>query len=84
MTRQWAMERRYWSGLELPFRETMEALPARKEEALGTWSQTLRRTAWNAFEAVAGNLGHDPRTLKGVVRAREQLAAGLAKALPQT
>jgi CRISPR system Cascade subunit CasA len=84
MTRQWAMERRYWSRLELPFRETMEALPTGKEEALGTWSQTLRRTAWNAFEAVAGNLGHDPRSLKAVVRAREQLAAGLAKALPQT
>jgi hypothetical protein len=34
------------------------------------------------FDQVTDNLGHDPRTLKAVVRARDQLAAGLAKTLP--
>lgn len=82
LTHQWAVERRYWSRLELPFHETMEALPEGMEGALERWRETLLRTAWRAFDQVTDNLGHDPRTLKAVVRARDQLAAGLAKALP--
>lgn len=79
---QWGVERRYWSRLEVPFRATMESLPTGTEETLAVWSDTLRRAAREAFEAVAGNLSFDPMALKAVVRARGQLAAGLAKALP--
>ena len=82
LTQQWAVERRYWSRLELPFRETMEALLRARDEALETWRNRLWRTAWKAFDQVANNLGHDPRTLKATVRARDQLTGGLAKALP--
>jgi len=82
LTQQWAVERRYWSRLEIPFYETMEALPEETEGALERWRETLLRTAWRAFDQVTNDLGHDPRTLKAVVRARDQLAAGLAKALP--
>jgi CRISPR system Cascade subunit CasA len=81
LTHQWAVERRYWSRLEIPFRETMEALPAGAEEALERWRATILRTAWRAFGQVTDNLGYDPHTLKAVVRARDQLAAGLGKAL---
>lgn len=84
LTQQWAVERRYWSRLESPFRETMEALPKEMEGALERWRETLVRMAWRAFDRVTDNLGHDPRTLKAVVRARDQLAAGLAKALPNS
>jgi CRISPR system Cascade subunit CasA len=82
LTHQWAVERRYWSRLELPFRRTMEALPQDTDEALTTWRRTLLKTVWEAFDQIADNLGHDPPTLKAVVRAREQLAAGLVKILP--
>ena len=82
LTQQWAVERHYWSQLELPFLQTMEALPQDGDEALVAWRQTLLSTAWAAFDRAADNLGYNPRTLKAVVRAREQLAAGLAKALP--
>lgn len=82
LTRQWAVERRYWSRLELPFRRTMEALPQNPDRALAAWRKTLLKTVWRAFDQVTDNLGHDPRTLKAMVRAREQLAAGLGKALP--
>jgi len=82
LTHQWAVERRYWSRLEIPFRETMEALPEETEGALERWRETRLRTAWRAFDQVTDKLGHDPRTLKAVVRARDQLAAGLAKQLP--
>jgi hypothetical protein len=58
-------------------------LPARQDQALETWRETLRRAAWEAFDQVAGNLEHDPSKLKAVVRARDQLAAGLGKALPK-
>jgi CRISPR system Cascade subunit CasA len=82
LTGGWSVERRYWQHLELPFRRTMEELPRARDGALESWRTTLWRTAWQAFEDVAANLGADPRSLKAVVRARDQLAAGLAKALP--
>jgi hypothetical protein len=82
LTQQWAVERRYWSRLELPFRETMEALPKARDETLAAWRKTLQQTAWAAFDQVADGLGYDPYSLKATVRARDQLAAGLSKALP--
>ncbi|OIO91393.1 MAG: type I-E CRISPR-associated protein Cse1/CasA [Anaerolineae bacterium CG2_30_64_16] len=78
----WGVERRYWSRLEVPFRLALEGLPEDREGTLTSWQQTLRRMAWDAFEAVAEDVETDPRALKAAVRGREQLAAGLAKALP--
>jgi len=82
LTRQWAADRRYWSSLEIPFRETMEELPEAPDEALEDWREILLRTARQAFDRLADNLGHDPAALKAVVRAGGQLAGGLAKQLP--
>lgn len=79
---QWAVERRYWSRLEIPFREAMVALPQNQEQTLGIWRATLLRTAWEAFNRVTDSLGHSPAALKATVRASGQLAAGLAKVLP--
>jgi hypothetical protein len=81
---QWAIERDYWSRLEIPFRQLLEALPDDVEGVLTGWRTTLRNTAWTAFERVARDLEHDPRNLKSTVRARDQLAAGLGKALPKS
>jgi CRISPR system Cascade subunit CasA len=82
LMQQWAIERRYWSQLELPFRETVEALPRAMDEALIAWRKMLLRIVWRAFDQVADDLGHDARSLKAVVRARDRLAAGLARVLP--
>jgi len=82
ITGQWAVERRYWSRLEVPFIETVEALPRDPERTLEQWREILLRSAREAFDHAADNLAHDPRALKAVVRASGQLAAGLAKALP--
>jgi len=82
LTQQWAVERGYWSRLEIPFRRTMVALPQNPDKTLAAWRKTLLKTVWRAFDQVTGNLGHDPRTLKAMVHAREQLAAGLGKVLP--
>jgi CRISPR system Cascade subunit CasA len=49
LTQGWAVERRYWSRLEIPFRETMGALPEGVEEALERWRETLLGTAWRAL-----------------------------------
>jgi len=78
----WNVERRYWSRLEIPFRITMERLPDDRDAVLSAWQDTLRRTAWEAFDGVTENLGVTPQALKATVRGRDQLAAGLAKALP--
>jgi hypothetical protein len=78
----WGVERRYWGRLEAPFRLALEDLPGNREETLTTWQQTLRRTAWDVFGSVAEEVEADPRMLKATVRGREQLAGGLAKALP--
>jgi CRISPR system Cascade subunit CasA len=77
----WAVERRFWSRLELPFRDVVEGLPQDRVGTLETWRDTLRRTAWDAFEQVAEEVSHDTRRLKAVVRARGQLGSGLAKTL---
>ena len=82
LMQQWAVDRRYWSRLETPFRETMEALPERCEEALADWRGTVVRTVWGAFDQLADDLGHRPRALKAAVRGGGQLAAGLAKVFP--
>jgi hypothetical protein len=78
----WGVERRYWGRLEAPFRLALEELPQDGEGTLTAWQQTLRRVAWEVFDAVAAEVEADPRALKATVRGREQLAAGLAKALP--
>jgi CRISPR system Cascade subunit CasA len=83
LTDQWAVERDYWSGLELPFRRMMEDLPKDVEGVLANWRERLRQTAWAALERVAGDLERDTRNLKATVQAREQLAAGLGKVLPR-
>ena len=83
ITRQWDVKRRYWSRLEIPFRRTLEFVPRDKGAAMIDWQQTLRRTAWNAFDSIAEDLSNDPRALKAYVKARGQLAGGLKKALPQ-
>lgn len=79
---QWAVERRYWSGLEVAFERMMVDLPQDREGALETWRTTLQRAAWGAFNPIADNIGGDPTRMKAVIRAQGQLAAGLAKALP--
>jgi hypothetical protein len=82
LTSQWAVERHYWVQLETPFLETMEALPDDPDGALTTWQETLKRSAWSAFDRVTDQVTHDPQKLKAVVRSRGQLAGGLKKVLP--
>ncbi len=84
ITDQWDVKRRYWSRLEIPFRRTLEFVPRDKDAAMTDWQQTLRRTAWNAFDSIAEDLANDPRALKAYVKAQRQLAGGLKKALPQS
>jgi len=81
LTGQWAVERHYWSRLELPFKEMMAALPDDPLRERTRWRETLRSAGWAALESVAGSLEDDLRRIKAVVRARDQLAAGLARVL---
>ncbi|MBN1135023.1 MAG: type I-E CRISPR-associated protein Cse1/CasA [Anaerolineae bacterium] len=83
LEKQWAIEQRYWPFLELPFRDTMVALPRAGDSVLENWRKVLWGTAWEAFEQIAENLSQGPRTIKAVVLARQQLGAGLGKALPK-
>ncbi len=83
MAQQWDVKRRYWSRLEIPFRRVLEWVPQDRDAALTEWQQTLRRTAWDAFNSIAEDLANDPRALKAFVTAQGQLAGGLKKALPQ-
>ena len=78
---RWAVDRAYWARLERPFLRLVEDLVRRGEDAVEEWRETVRRTAWEAFNRLDKDLGRDPRTLKAAVRARGQLAAGLKKVL---
>jgi len=79
----WGVERRYWARLEAPFMATLATLPDDPIVTLKAWRDTLKQTAWNALDGIAENLGMTPRALKATVQARGQLAAGLAKVLPE-
>ncbi len=81
LTGQWAVERHYWSRLELPFREMLLALPDDPAAARRQWRDTLRGCAWEASDALCRSLEQDLRRMKAVVRARDQLALGLNKIL---
>jgi len=78
---QWAITRGYWSRLELPFRQLLEALPGDPDAHRIAWRQTLRELAWEAFDGVAAPLEATPRQMKAVVRGREALARGIGEAL---
>lgn len=86
LTDQWAMEREYWQALEPEFHKMMVDLAEAIDEdtrdgVIQTWMETLRATAWHAFERIARDLEHDPHKLKATVRGRSRLAYGLAEAL---
>lgn len=79
----WGAERNYWAGLELPFLRLVEALPQDPLSAMTAWQTILRSAAWRTFDTVESLVGLSPRVYKALVQARGQLAAGLAKALPE-
>jgi len=79
----WAIDGHYWSRLETPFRKTMVDLPNSPERALINWQETLTGTVWASFDRAADHLRHDPRKLKAVVRAGNQLGAGLKELFVQ-
>lgn len=81
---QWDFKRRYWSQLEVHFRRILEQVPQDRDVARRLWQQTLRRAAWTAFKGIAEDLAKDPRALKAFVNAQQQLAAGLARVLPDS
>lgn len=74
-------DRRYWAGLEPPFRETVQALPGQGIEAMRRWFDWLRRSLGCLQMELSDGLGNGPHTLKAAVRGREQLAQGLGKTL---
>lgn len=76
-----AAERRYWSILQPFFLQTMQAIPLDDKEAMTTWFDWLRQSAWDVFNQACEGLGNDPRALKATVRGREQLARGLGVVL---
>jgi CRISPR system Cascade subunit CasA len=78
----WDIQRPYWSQLEVPYFRLMERLPIEGEEAMGTWFTLLRRTAQESLERVVLMVENGPRGYKAAVQARQQLAAGLTRALP--
>jgi hypothetical protein len=77
----WAVERDYWSQLEIPFLQIMAELPDDPPAGVRAWRDVLSRVAWDAFQRVADDLAHDMTKLKATVRASRQLAMGQGKVL---
>ena len=74
--------RRYWSRLEVPFRQFVEDLPHDADGALAAWRAMLLRTARAAFEEAASGVGDPLRGFKAVALARGRLERGLADIRP--
>lgn len=81
LTSHWAVERYYWSALELPFRRMVVDLPDKLDEAQAHWRDELRRAANHAFDCAEKYAGFDRRSGRAVVRARQQFERGLRRVL---
>jgi len=77
----WASDRSYWSALEVPFLNTLRAIPEDPDAALEAWVDLLRRQARASLHLITQSLAHDPAALKAIVHAERRLNAGLARAL---
>lgn len=74
-------ERLYWSRLETHFYHLLGELPNGRNEALNTWTDTLRHTCWDCFEEATRDLDGSARTLRSIVEARRRLGSGLKRVL---
>jgi CRISPR system Cascade subunit CasA len=79
----WGVDPFYWQRLGIPFFQFLEDLP-NQPQAVQSWQETLRRTAWDALEHAAGFAGDDASALKATVRARAALGYSLKKLFPET
>jgi hypothetical protein len=84
-------EARFWSRLEVPFRQLVERLPEDRradpdgeeddwiygEEELPIWADQVARAARSAFREVTDGLGTSGRTLKAVARAEAEFGRRL-------
>ncbi|MBN1314214.1 MAG: type I-E CRISPR-associated protein Cse1/CasA, partial [Anaerolineales bacterium] len=77
---QWAIERHYWSSLEIPFQQVIATIPNEIDTVLAQWQQLVVQTTWNALDHLLSQIEATPRGFKAAVQARNQLAAGLVKA----
>lgn len=75
----WAVERRFWASLDVPFLKFMEDLPSDPDEASKEWKRALVQSAWESLEQAENFAGESPRAMKAAVRARGQLGGALKK-----
>ena len=82
LANHWAVERFYWSELDLSFLQLMGDLPRNADEALVNWESVIQRTTWKALDGAANLAGENPKALKAAVRARAVLGGGLKELFP--
>lgn len=58
------VENHYWAELEIPFYQLLNTLPLGDDSAMDAWENSLRETAWFAFNFAADYLGFSPEALK--------------------
>lgn len=75
--RHLAITEKYWSALETPFFRTIRTLPDAPDDTLGDWLNTIRNTAFSAFDQTTRALDQSARTLQAVTNSREFLTQKL-------
>jgi len=81
LVNHWGVRSHYWNDLEPAFWQLVETLPANPEAAAEQWRSTLKQAARRSFEHAETLTGSTVDALKGAVRGRRQLEAGIAKLL---
>ncbi len=74
-----ALERRYWSQMELAFLYTFEQIPFNPSDALRQWKTQIKSTAQHVFDETTRGLGVSARALRAVSLARQQLQEELKR-----
>jgi hypothetical protein len=69
-----APERRFWAGMEVPFRTLLADLVGHQPEAAHeAWAAVLQRAAWETFREATSGLDRTARALEAVAKAELEL-----------
>ena len=73
----------YWSVLEGLFLDFIQRLPDDPDTVLADWNESVRSSAFRAFDEATNDLDQSARVLRAIAKGRSHLAQSVYKALSQ-
>jgi len=83
LRQHWGTEINFWSTLNIHYLNLVQDLPDHPDDAMETWRDTVRKSAWNSFHLAQDQIGNGSAALKAGVRSGDHLALGLSRIFQQ-